>query len=83
MCVNGPDPRKCRGRLTQQYERNSCSLDDWLDRPTLSVNEVATLLGIGRGAAYSAVRSGELHSLRLGQQILIPTAALSRMRADS
>lgn len=42
----------------------------------LTVTEVAHLLRISRGAAYSAVRRGDLPSIRLGHRILIPTARI-------
>lgn len=46
------------------------------DRPVLRVDELAALLGIGRSAAYVAVRRGELPSIRVGRRVLIPTAQL-------
>ena len=52
---------------------------DLPDKPMLSVEEVAAILGIGRGTAYQCARSGEIPSLRLGHRILIPRAALIRM----
>lgn len=42
----------------------------------LTVEEAAKLLRIGRGAAYQAVRAGELPSLRIGRRILVPRHAL-------
>lgn len=47
-------------------------------RPTLTVQEVADLLRIGRSSAYAAVRSGEIPSMRVGHRLLVPTAALLR-----
>jgi excisionase family DNA binding protein len=43
---------------------------------TMSVDEAARLLGIGRGLAYEAVRSGEIPSIRLGRRVLIPRSRL-------
>lgn len=43
-------------------------------RLTCSVSEVAKLYGIGRNAAYAAVRAGEIPSLRIGGRIVIPIA---------
>ena len=45
-------------------------------RSTISVEEAAKYLGIGRGAASLAVKNGELPSLRVGSRILMPVAAL-------
>lgn len=46
------------------------------ERRTYTVEEAGQLLGIGRGAAYAAVHSGELESVRLGRRILVPRARL-------
>lgn len=37
----------------------------------LTVQEVADVLGIGRQKAYELVRSGALHSMRIGKQIRV------------
>lgn len=54
-------------------------IPDPLDRPTVNVAEVARIIGIGESAAYKAVKTGEIPSIRIGGRILIPTAALRRM----
>lgn len=43
---------------------------------TYTVPEAADLLRIGRTAAYEAVRTGQLPSLRIGRRILIPAVSL-------
>jgi excisionase family DNA binding protein len=45
----------------------------------ISLEEVATRLGIGRSQAYEAVQSGKIHALRFGRRWLIPRAAFDRM----
>lgn len=45
-------------------------------RPTLTVEETASLLGLGRSAAYEAIRRGEIPSRRLGRRLLVPVPAL-------
>lgn len=50
-------------------------------QPTMGVEEVAELLGVGRSTAYEAVRRGDLPSFRLGRRIVIPTAAVRRLLA--
>lgn len=45
-------------------------------RATISVEESAKLLGIGRTAAYEAARRGELPTRRLGRRLLVPVPAL-------
>jgi len=51
-------------------------LDEIESRLTLSVEETASLLGLGRSAAYEAARRGELPSRRLGRRVIVPVPAL-------
>ncbi len=48
-------------------------------RATYDVPEAARILGIGRSAAYEAVRRGEIPSIRLGKRLVVPRAALERL----
>ena len=43
---------------------------------TLSVEEAANALGIGRGSAYELIRTGQLRTVRVGRRVLIPKAAV-------
>lgn len=43
---------------------------------TLTVQQVAKLLGVSRNTAYRLVRSKKLRSIRVGRQIRIPRSAL-------
>ncbi len=52
-----------------------------MERLTVTVEEAAKLLGIARMTAYSAVREGEIPSLRIGRRVLVPRAALDRLLA--
>ncbi len=45
----------------------------------LTIEEAATVLRIGRGAAYEAARSGELPSVRIGRTLRVPRHALETM----
>jgi excisionase family DNA binding protein len=49
--------------------------------PTLSVERAAEVLGISRGAAYEAVRTGGIPSVRFGRRILVPTQRLMGLLA--
>lgn len=50
---------------------------DALDgRTTIIVEEAASLLGIGRSAAYEAARRGQLPARRLGRRFFVPVPAL-------
>lgn len=46
---------------------------------TMTVDEAARLLGVGRNLAYQAVREGQLPAIRLGKRIVIPRAAVLAM----
>ena len=48
----------------------------------LTVPHAATLLGIGRGAAYRLVASGELPVRRLGGRVYVVTAGLRELVAS-
>ena len=49
------------------------------NRITLTVTEAANLLGISRNLCYEAVSKGEIPSLRLGNRLLVPRAALEQL----
>jgi len=44
---------------------------------TLTVEQAAQVLGIGRSTAYELVRSGDLKHIRLRRRIVIPVAHLA------
>lgn len=46
---------------------------------TVSVEEAAKLLGIGRNMAYDAVRTGQLPSIKFGKRILVPRHKLAAL----
>jgi excisionase family DNA binding protein len=47
--------------------------------PTYTVPEVAELLGLGINQTYSAIRRGELPSIRIGSRILVSRRRLLEM----
>ena len=47
-------------------------------RATITVEEAAAILGIGRSAAYEAARRGQLPTRRLGRRLFVPVPALLR-----
>ncbi len=66
---NIPYPMRCRtlsGRQTMQ-------------KRTYSVEEAAKILGIGRSAAYQALRTGEIPAIRIGRRLLVPVQALEQL----
>lgn len=50
-----------------------------LSRPSMSVQEASSLLGISVRSAYDAARSGQIPTIRLGKRLVVPTAAIRRM----
>jgi excisionase family DNA binding protein len=53
------------------------ALGPLVGRATATVDEVAELYGISRGAAFDAVHAGRIPSLRVGRRILVPVPALA------
>ena len=47
--------------------------------PTVTVARTARLLGVSRSTAYSAVRRGQIPTIRVGNRILVPTVAIYRL----
>ena len=52
------------------------ALADVAERATITVDEAAQILGIGRSAAYEAVARGQLPTRRIGRRIFVPVPAL-------
>lgn len=55
-------------------------MDD--QRLTLSVEETAKLLGIGRNLCYDRVKTGEIPVIKVGKRLLVPRSALQKLLAD-
>jgi excisionase family DNA binding protein len=51
-----------------------------IERRTVTVQEVASILGVGRNKAYEAARSGEIPTIRIGRRLLVPLAAKAKDR---
>jgi hypothetical protein len=47
-------------------------------QPTMRVDEVKDVFQISRGAAYEAVKTGDIPSIRIGGRIVIPTSWVRR-----
>ena len=52
---------------------------DLAGRMTMSVEETASFLRIGRSAAYEAVHRGEIPHVRIGRRYLVPVPRLLAM----
>lgn len=51
-------------------------LEQLTGQVTLTVEQTAQLLGVGRTAAYEAARRGEFPTRRLGRRLVVPVPAL-------
>ena len=52
------------------------SLEQHAGKATITIEQTAQVLGLGRTAAYDAARRGELPTRRLGRRLLVPVPAL-------
>lgn len=57
-------------------ERKRSVLDELAAQATISVEQAAKVLGLGRTAAYEAARRGEFPTRRLGRRVVVPVPAL-------
>lgn len=57
-------------------ERKRSVLDELATQATISVEQAAQVLGLGRTAAYEAARRGEFPTRRLGRRVVVPVPAL-------
>ena len=57
-------------------------MDEETEPAVLSVVAAGRMVGLGRSAAYDAIRRGELPSIRFGRRIVVPVAALKRLLED-
>jgi len=49
------------------------------EKLTLTVDETAKILGIGRQLAYNRVKTGEIPVIKIGRRLLVPRKALERL----
>ena len=49
------------------------------ERLTLSIEEAAKILGIGRNLCYDKVKTGEIPVIRIGRRLLVPRRALEKL----
>jgi excisionase family DNA binding protein len=46
---------------------------------TMTVEDAAAALGIGRTSAYAAIARGELPCIRIGRRVVVPRPAMERL----
>lgn len=49
------------------------------ERLTLTVEETAKLLGIGRQLAYERAKTGEIPVIKIGRRLVVPRRALEKL----
>ena len=59
------------------------SRTNWRERATITVEEAAPILGIGRSSAYNAAARGDLETIRVGKRILVPVPKLRRLLGEA
>ncbi len=50
-----------------------------MNKLTVTIEETAVALGIGRNSAYAAAHTGEIPAIKVGKRLLVPLAALEKM----
>lgn len=58
------------------------AIGDWRNKSTVTIEEAAPILGVSRGSAYGAARTGEIPTLRIGRRLVVPVAALRRLLGE-
>lgn len=61
--------------IAHDYPSKQIDVGSIAGRATITVEEAALLLGIGRTAAYEAARRGQLPTRRLGRRLFVPVPA--------
>ena len=49
------------------------------ERQTLTIEEAAKVLGIGRQLAYDKAKTGEIPVIKIGRRLLVPRRALEKL----
>ena len=64
--------------VTAQLDNSTSQTQSYPDgkRLTLSVEEVADLLGISKPTAYGLINDGTIRSIKIGRKILVPRDAV-------
>ena len=71
--VKGGDDGGCK---VSSGASHTLTITDLRRRPTISIREYASLLGVSPDCAYEAAARGELRVLKCGRRLLVPTAPL-------
>jgi len=80
------EPEPACGSLAEQVARLAATVTELVERPapvplSVSVDEAARLLGLGRSSLFKLMESGELRSVKVGSRRLGPRRALEEFLA--
>lgn len=50
-----------------------------MERQAIKVTEAAKALGVSRISLYRAIKNGELHTIKIGKMMLVPTSEIDRL----
>jgi hypothetical protein len=71
------------GGISNQMSRNTAVGPKWRERAAVTVEGAGEILGIGRSAAYSAAKAGQIPTIRVGRRLIVPTARLRAMLGET
>ena len=52
-------------------------------KKVMTIMEAAKELGISKGSAYEAARTGEIPTIRIGRRLIVPRVAFDKMLAQA
>ena len=78
-CTNGTIQFK--GYSCFLYRSMNCTQGEYeMDKLTMSIEEAAKVLGVGRNFCYELAKTGQLPTIRLGsRRLVVPRIALEKM----
>ena len=53
------------------------------EKKVMTIIEAAKELGISKGSAYEAARSGQIPTIRIGRRLIVPRVAFDKMLAQA
>ncbi len=53
------------------------------EKKVLTIIEAAEELGISKGSAYEAARTGKIPTIRIGRRLIVPRVAFDKMLAQA
>jgi excisionase family DNA binding protein len=66
------------GTSSKENQMDTATADE---RRTLSIEEAAEVLGVGRSLMYDAAKRGEIPVIKIGRRLVVPRARLEALLA--